>query len=222
ASVTAGLDTMPDRVLQPGDCFPVGALSAGGQPTRSYRATDDVVAYLLQGDDFQKLRALSPEFAAYCTEAVTVLAQQSLAELQRHYSQVAADQHSLTRRLSQLIPSEPVTCPPTTTLREALARMQEHAVRSIIVVDESSAPIGVFTLNDLRDRVVLQELPLDTPVERVMTPDPITLPAEATAAEAMQSMAAGGFHQMIVTSHGRVLGTIFEHDLFALQRGSLG
>src|SRR4029453_13518987 len=47
ASVTAGLDTMPDRVLQPGDCFPVGALSAGGQPTRSYRAPENVFAYLL-------------------------------------------------------------------------------------------------------------------------------------------------------------------------------
>src|SRR4029450_6954593 len=144
ASVTAGLDTMPDRVLQPGDCFPVGALSAGGQPTRSYRATDDVVAYLLQGDDFQKLRALSPEFAAYCTEAVTVLAQQSLAELQRHYSQAAADQHSLTRAVAALIPSEPVTCLATTSLRDALTRMKEHAVRSIIVVDEKSSPVGVF------------------------------------------------------------------------------
>ncbi|HQR77138.1 MAG TPA: DUF294 nucleotidyltransferase-like domain-containing protein [Burkholderiaceae bacterium] len=221
ASVTAGLDTMPDRVLQAGDCFPVGALSAGGHPTRSYRATDDVFAYLLAVDDFQRLRQVSPEFAAYCTEAITVLAQQSLAELQRHYSQVASDQHSLTRPLAQLLPAEPVTCLATTSLRDALTQMREHAVRSIIIVDEDSAPVGVFTLNDLRDRVVLQGLPLETPVARVMTPDPITLPAEATAAEAIQSMAAGGFHQMIVTAHGKVLGTIFEHDLFALQRVSL-
>jgi CBS domain-containing protein len=221
ASVTAGLDTMPDRILQPGDCFPVGALSAGGQPTRSYRATSDVFAFLLPVDDFQKLRSMSPEFAAYCTEAITVLAQQSLAELQRHYSQVASDQHSLTRPLAELIPSEPVTCLATTSLRDALTRMKEHAVRSIIVVDDGSAPVGVFTLNDLRDRVVLQGLPLDTAVSHVMTSNPITLPAEATAAEAIQSMAAGGFHQMIVTSHGKVLGTIFEHDLFALQRVSL-
>jgi CBS domain-containing protein len=221
ASVTAGLDTMPDRVLQPGDCFPVGALSAGGQPTRSYRSTDDVFAYLLDVDDFQELRRISPEFAAYCTEAVTVLAQQSLAELQRHYSQVASDQHSLTRPLAQLIPAEPVTCLASTSLRDALTQMKDHAVRSIIVVDESFSPVGVFTLNDLRDRVVLQGVPLETPVSRVMTPDPITLSAEATAAEAIQSMAAGGFHQMIVTAHGKVLGTIFEHDLFALQRVSL-
>ena len=221
ASVTAGLDTMPDRVLQPGDCFPVGALSAGGQPTRSYRATDDVFAYLLSVDDFQRLRALSPEFAAYCTEAVTVLAQQSLAELQRHYSQVAADQHSLNRPLAQLIQREPVTCAAETPLRDALKQMKGHSVRSIIVVDGAGAPVGVFTLNDLRDRVVLQDVPLDTPVARVMTSSPVTLPAEATAAEAIQSMAAGGFHQMIITAHGKALGTVSEHDLFALQRVSL-
>ena len=220
-SRTAGLDTLPDRVMQAGECFPVGALSAGGAPTRTYRALDDVFAYQLGVDDFSKLRTASPEFEAFCTEAVTMLAQQSLAELQRHYSQVAADQHSLTRPLAELIPSAPVTCLASTSLRAALTQMREHAVRSIIVVDEKQAPLGVFTLNDLRDRVVLQELSLDTPVARVMTPGPITLPSHATAAEAIQSMAAGGFHQMIVTEHGRVLGTIFEHDLFALQRVSL-
>jgi CBS domain-containing protein len=220
-SRTAGLDTMPDRVLSPGECFPVGALSAGGQPTRSYRALDDVFAYLLAVDDFQHLRQQSTAFAAYCTEAVTALAQQSLAELQRHYSQVAADQHSLTRPLAELVPALPVTCRAETTLREALTRMRDEAVRSIIVVDPAQAPLGVFTLNDLRDRVALQDLPLTTPVARVMTANPVTLPAQATAAEAIQAMAAGGFHQMIVTDQGRVTGTVFEHDLFALQRVSL-
>jgi CBS domain-containing protein len=220
-SQTAGLDTLPDRVLTSGECFPVGALSAGGQPTRSYRAVDDVFAYLLGVDDFMRLRDLSPEFEHFCTQAVTVLAQQSLAELQRHYSQVAADQHSLTRPLAEFVAREPVTCGTDMTLREALKRMREASVRSIIVVDESSAPIGVFTLNDLRDRVVLKELSLDVPIAQVMTRDPTTLPADSTALEAMQQMAAGGFHQMIVTDRGRVFGTVAEHDLFALQRVSL-
>ena len=221
ASRTAGLDTLPDRVLTAGECFPVGALSAGGQPTRSYRAVDDVFAYLLGIDDFSRLRELSPEFADFCTQAVTVLAQQSLAELQRHYSQVAADQHSLTRPLAQFVAREPVTCDAATTLRAALERMREHSVRSIIVVDEAMAPIGVFTLNDLRDRVVLKDVSLALPISQVMTREPLTLPADSTALEAMQQMASGGFHQMIVTDHGRVVGTVAEHDLFALQRVSL-
>ena len=220
-SQTAGLDTLPDRVLTTGECFPVGALSAGGQPTRTYRAVDDVFAYLLGVDDFSRLRGLSPEFERFCTQAVTVLAQQSLAELQRHYSQVAADQNSLTRPLGELVAREPVTCDAATTLREALKRMRGNSVRSIIVIDEALAPIGVFTLNDLRDRVVLQEVSLDVPIAQVMTRNPMTLPAASTALEAMQQMAAGGFHQMIVTDHGRVVGTVAEHDLFALQRVSL-
>jgi CBS domain-containing protein len=221
ASVTAGLDTLPDRVLSPGECFPVGALSAGGKPTRAYRAAEDVFAYQLSVDDFRELRRISKEFEAYCTEAVAVLAQQSLAELQRHYRQVAADQHSLTRPLAELVPADPVTCTADTPLREALSRMREEAVRSIIVVDDARGPLGVFTLNDLRDRVVLEDVPLTTPVAQVMTRNPTTLPAQASAAEAIQAMAAGGFHQMIVTDGGRVVGTIFEHDLFAMQRVSL-
>jgi len=221
SSRTAGLDTLPDRVLSPGECFPVGALSAGGRPTRNYHAIDDVFAWQLGVDDFLELRRRSPAFAAYCSEAVTVLAQQSIAELQRHYSQVAADQHSLTRPLAELVPSEPVTCAAHTPLRSALTTMREQRVRSIIVVDEAQVPLGVFTLNDLRDRVVLANVALDTPIEAVMTPRPITLPAQATAADAIQQMAAGGFHQMNVTEHGKVMGTVSEHDLFALQRVSL-
>lgn len=221
ASRAAGLDTLPDRVLQSGECFPVGALSAGGQPTRSYVAVDDVFAYQLRVDDFQQLRQRSPAFAAFCGEALTVLAQQSLAELQRHYAQVAADQNSLMRSLADLIRGAPVTCALDTPLRTALAAMRERGVRSIIVTDAAQAPLGVFTLNDLRDRVVLADLPLSTPVSQVMTPRPITLTAERSAADAMEAMAVGGFNQVIVLDHGKVIGTVFERDLFELQRVSL-
>jgi CBS domain-containing protein len=221
ASQAAGLDTLPDRVLQPGDCFPVGALSAGGQPTRSYLAVDDVFAYQLGVDDFQQLRQMSPAFQAFCGEAMTVLTQQSLAELQRHYAQVAADQHTLTRTLAELIPGPPVTCTLDTPLRNALVTMRDAGVRSIIVVDAGLAPLGVFTLNDLRDRVVLKDVPLETPVAEVMTRSPITLASCESAADAMQAMAAGGFNQVIVTERGKVVGTVFERDLFTLQRVSL-
>jgi CBS domain-containing protein len=221
ASVAAGLDTRPDRIFSPGECFPVGALSAGRKPTRSYRALEDVFAYQLAGEDFNELRRASPEFETYCTAAITVLAQHSLAELQRHYAEIAANQHSLIRPLSALVARTPITCTADTALRAALEKMREHVVRSIIIVDAEARPLGVFTLNDLRDRVVLRNVPLTTPIGRIMTPNPSTLEAEATAAEAMQAMAAGKFHQIIVTRQGRVFGIVAEHDLFAMQRVSV-
>jgi CBS domain-containing protein len=220
-SETAGLDPLPDRVLGAGECFPVGALSAGGKPTRTYRAVEDVFAFQLALPDFERLRKISPEFAAFCSEAVTVLAQQSLAELQRHYSQIAADEQTLARPLGELIRREPVTCPVGATLREAVSRMREHAVRSVVLVDDAGGARGMLTLNDLRDRVLLEALPLDTPAMPVATADPITLPVDATAADAMQLMASSGYHQVIVTDRGRVRGIVSERDLFALQRVSL-
>ncbi len=221
ASQTAGLDTLPDRVLGAGESFPVGALSAGGKPTRSYRAVEDVFAFVLPLRDFEELRKRSPEFAAFCAEAVTVLAQQSLAELQRHYSQVAADQQSLTRPIGELIRRDPVTCGANATLRDALVKMRDAAVRSCVVVDEAQRALGMFTLNDLRDRVLLDDVPLDVPVMQVATPDPVTLAADATAADAIQLMASTGHHQVIITDHGRVRGIVSERDLFSLQRVSL-
>lgn len=220
-SQTAGLDTLPDRVLGPGESFPVGALSAGGKPTRSYRAVEDVFAFVLPLRDFEALRKLSPEFAAFCAEAVAMLAQQSLAELQRHYSQVAADQQSLTRPLGELVRRDPVTCTITATLREAIVQMREHGVRSCVVVDDAQHARAMLTLNDLRDRVLLEEMPLDTPVLKIATPDPTTLPVDASAADAIQLMASTGHHQVIVTDHGRVRGIVSERDLFSLQRVSL-
>lgn len=221
ASQTAGLDTLPDRVLGAGESFPVGALSAGGKPTRSYRALDDVFAYVLALSDFEQLRRVSPEFAAFCGEAVAVLAQQSLAELQRHYSQVAADQQTLARPLGELIAREPVTCSTTATLREAVLLMRDRGVRSIVVSDERERALGILTLNDLRDRVLLEEVPLETPALEVASAGPTTLPADASAADAIQLMAASGYHQVIVTDHGRVRGVVSERDLFTLQRVSL-
>jgi CBS domain-containing protein len=221
ASVTAGLDTLPDRVLGPGECFPVGALSTGGAPTRSYRALTDVFAYQLRVDDFRALRRLSPPFEAYCTEAITTLAQQSVAELQRHYGQVAAEQQTLTRPLGELVRRPPVTCPPGATLRQAIEAMRDHGVRLVAIVDEAQRALGIFTLNDLRDRVVLAEVPLDTPITEVMTRDVQTLPVDATAAEAIQQMAQSGFHQTLVADAGRLVGVVSERDLFALQRVSV-
>jgi CBS domain-containing protein len=221
ASRTAGLDTLPDRVLAAGECFPVGALSSAAAPTRSYRAITDVFALQLPVDDFRKLRALSPPFEAYCTQAITTLAQQSIAELQRHYGQAASEQQTLTRPLAELVRREPVVCTAQTSLREAVSAMKSQAVRLIVVIDETHAPLGVFTLNDLRDRVVLAQVPLDAPIAQVMTPAVQTLPAQATAADAIQQMAVSGYHQTLLVDGARLIGVVSERDLFALQRVSV-
>jgi CBS domain-containing protein len=207
-----------DRTLGPGELFPVGALSAGGTTTKVFHAIQDTFCYLLAREDFLELRRASPEFERYCTHAITETLKQSLESLYRQYSQRAAEQQTLTRTLAELVRNAPVACAATATLREAAQKMADAKVRTIIVQDGEGAPVGMFTLVDLLQRVVLPERALSLPVAAVMTSPIVTLSGSATAYEAMHVMAERGIRQIVVVENGRLLGVINERDLFALQR----
>jgi len=211
----------PDRTLGPGEMFPVGALSAGGTTTKIFHALQDTSCFLLAREDFLELRHASPEFERYCTQAITETLRQSLESLYSQYSQRAAEQQTLTRTLAELVRNPPVACAATATLREAAQQMADAKVRTIIVVDRAGAPVGMFTLVDLLQRVLLPERPLTLPVSDVMSSPIVTLPGSATAYEAMHLMAERGIRQIVVVEGGRLLGVINERDLFALQRVSM-
>jgi CBS domain-containing protein len=96
--------------------------------------------------------------------------------------------------------------------------MRKERVASIAVVDDRRRPVGIFTLTDLLDRVVLPGLDLATPIAEVMSPGPGTLDELATAQDALSLMAQLGYHQVMVTRDGQLIGVVSERDLFALQR----
>ncbi len=130
---------------------------------------------------------------------------------------------TLTTRLSSLLRRAPVTCPPDTPIRAALGMMRRDKVDSILLVNADGRPAGVFTLNDLRDRVAAEECDLDWPMRTVMTPTPFFLDGDATALEAAPAMAQRLIHHGVVTlAEGRILGVVSEKDLFALQRLGVG
>lgn len=211
----------PDRTLGPGELFPVGALSAGGATTRVFTALADTACLVLARGDFLALRALSPEFERYCTQAITETLRQSLESLYGQYSQRAAVQQSLARPVEELLRNSPVAVAASAPLREAARAMHDGRVRTVVALDDAGAPVGMFTLVDLLRRVVLPGVPLDAPLSSVMTSPLAALPASATAAEAMQAMAERGVRQLAVVADGRLRGVVNERDLFALQRVSM-
>ena len=211
----------PDPTLGPGELFPVGALSAGGAATKIFHAVEDTFCYLLSRDDFLELRNLSPPFERYCTHAITETLKQSLATLYGQYSQRAADEQTLTRTVGELVRREPVAAAATAPIREALERMAEAKVRTIIVQDGDGSPIGMFTLVDLLRRVVLPGRPLTAPLSEVMSSPIVTLSASATAHEALHVMAERAVRQLVIVDGDRLLGAVNERDLFALQRVSM-
>jgi CBS domain-containing protein len=207
-----------DEVRGAGECFPVAALAAGSAGTRRFEATEDVFCYKLSRADFEALRQSSRPFAEFCTEALAGILQQSLGQLRQNFSQRAVEQRSMLEPLSSVVRRAPVYCDTKTPILEALQSMRAEKTRSIAVVDESQRPVGIFTLTDLMERVVLAGVDIATPVSGVMSHSPATMDEMATAQEALALMAGQGYHQLMVTREGRLAGVVSERDLFALQR----
>jgi len=77
------------------------------------------------------------------------------------------------------------------------------------------------TDRDLRNRVLATGLSPDRQVRSVMTPDPVTLPADALAFEALLEMVSRDIHHLpVVDETGRPLGLVTTTDLVRLENAN--
>jgi CBS domain-containing protein len=219
----AGIDGVAGITLSVGECFPIGALTGRRPPANSYTALTDLEMLQLPAAKFHQLMKISPAFTRYCSGYLAGLVTQSRQQLQARYAQQASAQQSLNTPLHTLIKRAPISVTSATPIQRAVEIMGEHKTGSVIVVNGDGAPIGVLTQSDVVQRIVLGRVPLERPINEVMSHDPMTLPETASAYEAMFAMASRGVrHLLLVDDAGRLTGVISEHNLFALQRVGLG
>jgi CBS domain-containing protein len=133
----------------------------------------------------------------------------------------SATQQTMTSPLAAVMRREPIACPPETPIRAVIALMQAHRIGSMVITDAGGAPLGIFTLRDLVDRVALTGDVLDKPISAVMTAGVFTLPPGATVYEAALAMLRHGIRHVLVTEAGKLVGVVSEKDLFSLQRVSM-
>jgi CBS domain-containing protein len=119
----------------------------------------------------------------------------------------------VSKTVREAIRRPPVSCAPETPLGAVLQAMHDQGIGSMVVVDASGVPLGIFTVQDVLSRVALAGAALDVPVASLMTTGLVTLEPEAGAYEATLAMAAHGIHHVLVVEHGRLAGVISERDL---------
>ncbi len=208
--------------MGPGECFPIGAVSAQRPSTNAYVAVEDSFCFQIGVDDFLQLMQMSPVFHLFCTQYIASLLNQSRQQLQTTFSHRAAEQQTMTTPLGQLVKQDPVFVSPDTSTRAALEKMDEMHIGCMVVADEDRRPVGILTQSDLLPRVILAEFNLAQPISALMTANPHQLPAAASAYDAALEMATHGVrHLLVVDAEGRLEGVVSERDLFSLQRISL-
>lgn len=116
-------------------------------------------------------------------------------------------------RVSSLMQAPPITCAPTTSVREVCELMAEHRVGSVVVV-RGGALVGIVTDRDIALRVVAAGLSGDIRVERVMTRNVARIMPSADVHEAEATMRERRIRRLPVTdSHGAVHGVITVDDV---------
>ncbi|HWV11210.1 putative nucleotidyltransferase substrate binding domain-containing protein [Pseudomonas sp.] len=203
-----------------GECFPLAAL-IGERATRTeHLAAEDTFCLLLNKPAFIKLFAISNPLRDFALRGVSSLLDQVNQQVQLRAVETLGAQYSLDTSLGELAMRQPIGCAPDTPLREAVKQMHEQHVGSIVVVDPAQAPLGIFTLRDLR-RVVADGSSLDQPISHLMTQSPFYLPPDASAFDAAIAMTERHIAHVCLVEHGRLCGVVSERDLFSLQRVDL-
>jgi CBS domain-containing protein len=192
----------------------------GGEVARlDVTTVEDTLCYSLPATEFQQLSTTHAEIAGYFLRtSVTRYVDRSLAEI-RERARGLSEGERLMFSLSVVdLIRRPVTkCDQQTTVQAAARQMAASRSTSIVVADEAGHAIGIVTDKDLREKVVAQGAPLDSPVGSVMSSPVITVDGEQRVFEALLQMLSHNVHHLVVTEQGATVGVITNHDLLLLQ-----
>lgn len=123
--------------------------------------------------------------------------------------------------------ADPITVKLDTSLPETHQIMVSEEIRRLPVVDDDGRLIGIVTLGDVRGAQPspatslsiweMNYLLSSLDVEKIMTPDPITVHPDQTIGEAARIMLENRISGLPVTEEdGRLVGIITESDIFSM------
>lgn len=110
--------------------------------------------------------------------------------------------------VKHVMTTDVVTSTKDTTIQECIELLFKRHVGSIVIIDNNQRCLGIFTERDAI-RFIAQKMPLDTPVEKGMTKNILTVDENATFKEAQSIINNHGIRHLPVTnSDGKLVGLI--------------
>ena len=101
---------------------------------------------------------------------------------------------------------------PSTTAFQ-VAKMMEQGGIGAIIVKENEIPIGIVTDRDFATKVASNNLPFETPVEKIMSSPLITINHKEPIAAAAEMMNTKKIRKLAVAEEGKIIGIITSTDL---------
>lgn len=150
---------------------------------------------------------------------------QSLTDLSQRMPAAGVEEGLVRDRVGKIPHHPPVTVKPSTTVGEVLKAMTDQSIGCVLVVSEDGSDTleGIFS-----ERDALMRLNVDAPqwlgltIDRFMTPNPATIPADAKIAYALHRMNHGGYRHLPIMKGKRAVSVISVRDVmqYLTKRGA--
>lgn len=181
----------------------------------------------LKADGRAKMRATARKPAKLLLLKIGDFREQveAIAELGRFFGQKPLEpevrQDLTALPVGELMTKAPLTCAPTDSIAAAARKMRDRHVSSILIVEDEKL-VGLVTTRDLANRVLAEGLSGETPIQAVMTADPVALKPNALGADVLYEMLESGIGHLPVVDGDRLVGILSRTDLIRFQALSSG
>ena len=101
----------------------------------------------------------------------------------------------------------------TSTTALQIAKMMEQGGIGAIIVKDNENPAGIVTDRDFATKIAANDLPLSTPVEKIMSSPLITINHNEPISAAAERMTDKKIRKLAVTEDGKIVGIITSTDL---------
>lgn len=118
------------------------------------------------------------------------------------------------RRVSDIVRNQnPLTLPPTATVKHACECMRERKVGAVLVTDGEKHLLGIFTGRDAVGRVLAEgKNAARITLSEVMTHKPHSVPPARSAIDALRLMHDLGCRHVPIVDNGKVVGVVSKTD----------
>ena len=188
-------------LLSARNSFGERGLMRDGLAVTTARTTEDSVILMLPEAEFRRLIADFPAFERF---------------FNRGRGGEGRPSDLTTLKVADLMARRPVSCPPGTPVRQAARMMRDAHVSSLGVV-EGERLLGIVTVRDLSNRVLAEGRDPETPIEAVMTADPVSLTPEGLGSDILHIMLERRVGHLPVVEGGRFVGMVTQTDLTRFQ-----
>ena len=113
-----------------------------------------------------------------------------------------------TKKIYQIINPRLVQAPSSTSVRDAIALMQEQRAGYVVITDNQKC-VGIFTETDVMRKVLEQNADRNRPVREFMSPNPVCLKLEDSVGKAIEVMGKHRFYHIpLVNEKGELVQVI--------------